>query len=189
MLAGLVGFLVNGTHGIIKGRHPIVSALSGGIYTFTLGTTLWTAREIVVRSWKPDRQYTPRELTMATALGFGVGGGAVSAAFRSRAHFVPGLLVFSITGALGQGAVNAWDARRQNGSPNRDGFWMRIAKSSYSPVTVWSDDEYANVLREKMLKLDVEIAILDDKIAALREQQQQETLQPTSSEASNAGSP
>jgi len=37
-----------------------------------------------------------------------------------------------------------------------------------------SNEEYADMLREKMLKADVEIAVLEDTITALRKQQHDE---------------
>jgi len=49
-----------------------------------------------------------------------------------------------------------------------------MAQKSWSPVTVMSNEEYADMLREKMLKADVEIAVLEDTITALRKQQHDE---------------
>lgn len=57
----------------------------------------------------------------------------------------------------------------------REPFWTRLARQRWSPVRALSDEEYIEMLREKMLKVDVEIAILDDKIAELRRQQEQES--------------
>ena len=50
----------------------------------------------------------------------------------------------------------------------------RIARQSWSPMKVITNDEYAKVLEEKVLKLEVEIAILDDKIAAVRDNARQQ---------------
>lgn len=58
------------------------------------------------------------------------------------------------------------------------GFWRRLSERSWSPVKVMSDEEYAELLQQKMMKVDVEIAILDDRIAALRKEQQPEDLTP-----------
>lgn len=49
-----------------------------------------------------------------------------------------------------------------------------MSERSWTPFRVLSNDEYAEMLREKALKLDVEIAVLDDKIVALKEQQARE---------------
>lgn len=52
-----------------------------------------------------------------------------------------------------------------------------MAEKSWSPVTFMSNEEYVEILREKMLKVDVEVAVLDDKIAALQKQQNDEGVQ------------
>lgn len=46
-----------------------------------------------------------------------------------------------------------------------------MSKKSWTPFKVLTNEEYTEMLRERMLKVDVEIAVLDDKIAALKEQQ------------------
>jgi hypothetical protein len=43
--------------------------------------------------------------------------------------------------------------------------------TSIGLVTHLTDDQYADMLRERLLKVDVEIAVLDDKIAALKKDQ------------------
>ena len=62
-----------------------------------------------------------------------------------------------------------------------------MAQKSWSPVTVMTNEEYATMLREKMLKVDVEIAVLEDKIAALRALQQQEDQLPSETTKSIEG--
>jgi hypothetical protein len=41
--------------------------------------------------------------------------------------------------------------------------------SKWSPVTPLTDRQYEKMLEEKLLKLDAEIAIIDDNIKAVRE--------------------
>lgn len=82
--------------------------------------------------------------------------------------------MFSLFGFLGQTAANKLSARRQVVADPQQSFWRRMSEKSFSPVTVLTDEEYAEMLREKMLKVDVEISIIDDKIAALRKLEQQE---------------
>ena len=45
---------------------------------------------------------------------------------------------------------------------------VRFGESKWSPYTVFTDAEYADMLRQQMLGVDVEISVLDDDIAALR---------------------
>jgi hypothetical protein len=64
----------------------------------------------------------------------------------------------------GQVVVNYWSSHpsRQDGE---DGSWLR---SKWSPLKKLTDREYIEMMEEKMLKLDVEIALIDDRIAELR---------------------
>lgn len=43
--------------------------------------------------------------------------------------------------------------------------------TSIGVVSHLTDEQYAEMLRERKLKVDVEIAILDDKIAAIKKDQ------------------
>lgn len=49
--------------------------------------------------------------------------------------------------------------------------WMN---SKWVPWKKLSDDEYEGMLGERLLKVDAEIAILDESLQALREQQNNE---------------
>lgn len=52
----------------------------------------------------------------------------------------------------------------------KPGFWRRMADAKWSPVTVMTNEEYAQMLQKKVLQVDAEIAVIDDKINVLREQ-------------------
>lgn len=80
--------------------------------------------------------------------------------------------MFAIFGAAGQHIYNRYTAPTD--VRPRENFWKRMSEKSWTPFKVLTNDEYAEMLRDRMLKLDVEIAVLDDKIAALKEQQQRE---------------
>lgn len=89
--------------------------------------------------------------------------------------------MFSLFGCLGQVAYNKLSARPEVNAEPKQGFWRRMSEKSFSPVTVLTNEEYAEMLREKMLKVDVEISIIDDKIAALKEQERREVERTSSS--------
>lgn len=82
--------------------------------------------------------------------------------------------MFTIFGASGQYFFNRWKGPKAVNAEPKQNFWKRMSERSWTPFRVLSNDEYAEMLREKVLKLDVEIAVLDDKIAGLREQQARE---------------
>jgi hypothetical protein len=80
--------------------------------------------------------------------------------------------MFTLFGAGGQHVYNKWTAAPA-AEPKKN-FWRRMSDKSWTPFKVLTNDEYAEMLKEKMLKLDVEIAVIDDKIAGLREQEKRE---------------
>lgn len=79
--------------------------------------------------------------------------------------------MFSIFGASAQGVLSALtEGSPPQSSPvvDRPPLWQRMLRSKWSPVTVLSDEEYLNLLEEKLLKLDAEVAVIDDELNALR---------------------
>lgn len=77
--------------------------------------------------------------------------------------------MFSLFGLAGQVLYDSLDSSRTSPQVHESGMISRIAGSKWSPVSVLSDDDYAAKLREKLLKVDVEIGMVDDRIAALQQ--------------------
>ncbi|KAL8776254.1 MAG: hypothetical protein Q9194_003267 [Teloschistes cf. exilis] len=112
-----------------------------------------------------------------------------------RKNIIPGIIMFSLFGFAGQYIYNALDVRQgslialkdsrpsdinsvtmsrsdqiQSASTNPNKsmsqpIWRRVFNSKWSPMKVLSDEEYEKMLRQKLLRADAEIAILDDDIA------------------------
>ena len=57
-----------------------------------------------------------------------------------------------------------------SGSFDDQSFWRRVADSKYSPMRVLSDEEYEKVLKEKMVRVEAEIAIIDEDIERMQSQ-------------------
>lgn len=89
---------------------------------------------------------------------------------------IPGALVFSLFGAGGQAIAN-WRARRAANAPPSEGngFW-----SKWSPITPLSDEDYEKILEERLLRVEADIAIVDDHIKELRESESQSKKAPES---------
>lgn len=89
---------------------------------------------------------------------------------------IPGMIMFSIIGAAGQAIYNTADARHTDRSTDRqsEGFGRRVANSRWSPIKVLNDDEYATIVKERILRLDVEIALTQDQIGDLQSKAQSE---------------
>lgn len=89
--------------------------------------------------------------------------------------------MFSIFGGAGQAAVNSYQRRREASSETKGKGFLH---SRWSPVTPLSDEEYQAVLQEKLLKLEAEMAIIDDQINDIRAAEAQKTRQDSSGEGS-----
>jgi hypothetical protein len=74
-------------------------------------------------------------------------------------------------GWAGQAMSNKWTATPATPKENKPkrGFWESM--TSIGAVSRLSNDEYAQMLKERKFKIDVEIALLDDKIEAMKRNQ------------------
>jgi hypothetical protein len=83
---------------------------------------------------------------------------------------MPGFVAFSVLGCVGQlsyNAIDAWQAEQQ-GKPARS--WLeRVADSRWVPIKSLSDEKYKEMLQEKLLTVEADIALLDERIQALRD--------------------
>lgn len=128
------------------------------------------SRGLILHAWDTPNQ-TPQDRSKASAIAGVLSGGACGALFRGRSNIIPGALVMGLAGYAGQSFQNwkaATPAVPKSEKPRR-GFWESM--TSIGVVTHLTDEQYAEMLRERLLKVDVEIAVLDDKIAAIKKDQ------------------
>lgn len=88
--------------------------------------------------------------------------------------------MFSLFGWTGQNAYNYLDQKnsqdlkqhaelKEKGKDTpKETLMQKIAKSKWSPMTVLSDEDYVKMMNEKILKVEAEIAMIDDRIEAHR---------------------
>ena len=88
--------------------------------------------------------------------------------------------MFTLFGCLGQTAFDALDARHskqvaydaqvaaEGGGKAGKRFWERVVEMKWSPVTALSDEDYGNMLKEKLLRVEAEIALVDEEVERLR---------------------
>lgn len=100
---------------------------------------------------------------------------------------IPAIAVVSTYGAVGQYLLNKWDARAVSASKGEKKEGWSVA--SFLPLKKMTDQEYEEMLEEKILRLEANIALVDESIAALEAQRTATTksagLSPTSTSASS----
>ncbi|KAJ9244471.1 hypothetical protein DTO271D3_4019 [Paecilomyces variotii] len=166
-LSGSAGLLYGGISGILTSSpHQVVHSVSHGIHWFALGSSFWWLRSNILKlHFQNDA--SPKERAYTSAISGGVAGGAVTRLMGGR--LVPGVVIFSMLGYLGQSSYNAidrWQAQRAQEGPSKP-FLQRLADSKWVPLKALSDEDYKHMLSEKLLNIEAEIALIDDKIQDL----------------------
>jgi len=159
---GVAGVVFGGVAGLFRSANPILFTAAAGTQWFILGSCFFYARGAVLMGNLPF----PRRRQELVASG--VGGclaGAVGGALRSRANILPGAIVVGIMGLVGQAGVHGVQRNNSN-TFEREPLIQRLMR--WLPFKPLSDDEYEGILREKLLRIEAEISILDDEIDELR---------------------
>jgi hypothetical protein len=83
--------------------------------------------------------------------------------------------MFAAFGAAGQTVYNMSNVGKPALKPEASSRnkWL---SSKWSPVKILSDDEYEQMLQEKLLRVNAEITLVDESIQALRCEEAKETL-------------
>jgi len=167
-VSGISGLLFGGVAGILRSSTPTLFAIASGIQWFTLGSTYWAARGIMLNVWERD-MIKPSDAIATSSIAGGIAGCA-GGLLRGRRNVVPGAIVFAILGGAGQTIYSFADARHSaysNLSAKLE-TRSRWLDSKWSPVKVLSDDEYEGMLQEKLLRVKAEIALIDESIVELQ---------------------
>jgi hypothetical protein len=87
---------------------------------------------------------------------------------------IPGFITCSLFGFLGQSLLNKVQQRNADRKPTaRDNtnILQRIANSRFTPVKSLSNEEYEDMLKEKLIRIEADIALIDEDLALLRTQE------------------
>ncbi|EYE96559.1 uncharacterized protein EURHEDRAFT_411063 [Aspergillus ruber CBS 135680] len=164
-LSGCTGLAYGGAAGVIRSPHPVIHSISCGIHWFACGTTFWWLRSNILNMHYEDKA-TPKQRSYVSALSGGIAGGGVTRLMGGR--LLPGTIIFSLLGFVSQGAFNAIDTwqMEQANVPSKP-FLQQLADSKWIPLRSLSDDDYRGMLNEKVLSIEAEVALLDEKIQEL----------------------
>ncbi|EFR04807.1 hypothetical protein MGYG_07814 [Nannizzia gypsea CBS 118893] len=167
-LVGTCGLLYGGVSGVLRAHHPIIKSISTGVYWFAFGSSFWWLRSNILRIQFEDNA-TAKERIYSSVASSGISGGAINWAMNRR--FLPGLVICSMLGFVGQYSYNTLEKRqaRLQSEPASTKTWAeRMADSRWVPIRNLSDEQYKAMLQEKLLGVDVEIALIDDRLKELR---------------------
>jgi len=176
---GTTGLLTGGVWGLLlSSPTPSLFAIASSFQWFALGSTFWATRSTLLYTSYPSS--TPSDRLSASSYAGGITGGTIGGLLRGRRNVIPGTIMFTLFGFVGQTIYNRLDARhseqvalevenvREGKEKKETGFWNRMAEMKWSPMKTLSDGEYGNILREKLLRVDAEIALLDEQMEKLR---------------------
>ncbi|KFA52916.1 hypothetical protein S40293_00879 [Stachybotrys chartarum IBT 40293] len=170
---GTVGVFAGIGGAIAKDISPVIGGMFTGFQWFTVGGSYWLTRSLLARASGGDEQLRPIEKTAISAVS-GTAAGAVSGLLRGPTKIIPSMIVWSLVGAGGQLVTNRISIKQSKPRDENDS-WLR---SKWSPLQKLTDQEYITYLEEKRLRVDADIALIDERIAALqqlRESQEKDT--------------
>ncbi|KAI9649008.1 hypothetical protein NHQ30_001574 [Ciborinia camelliae] len=178
-LSALSGTIVGGFSGILVSQTPVLFAVASSIQWGIIGTTFWGTRTALLSRYKTASAYPkPQEKALSTTLAASLAG-ATGGILRGPKNVLPGFVVFGAAGYVGQRIYDAVDERKmeemrleEGGKKDSGESWMN---SKWVPWKKLTDDEYEGMLKERLLKVDAEIAILDESLESLRGQQNNES--------------
>jgi hypothetical protein len=95
-------------------------------------------------------------------------------------------LVWGLVGFASQSAYNFADARHtlsvakelQREATGGLGFWDRAMRSKWSPVTRLTTEEYENMLRERLLAIEADLALVNEEIEKLERMKREQEKGP-----------
>ena len=196
--SGISGTIVGSIWALYRSRYPRLLTTLYGLQSFAIGSTFWATRSTLlhIRPFSDNASMSeppsPVDRLTASTISGGLAGGSILAIAGGRRAFVPGTLVYALMGFAGQSAF-IWANERHARSAEIDGIqkdgeavgreelkggWIdRVAGMKWTGLTKLSNEEYAGMLAEKVLKIDAQIAIIDEQIEKLKveEKDQQAT--------------
>ncbi|OTA03959.1 hypothetical protein A9Z42_0044900 [Trichoderma parareesei] len=164
---GAAGVMAGVAGAIARDTSPVASGAVTGFQWFALGGSFWFTRSVTVRAMGGDEQLRPVDKTIASTIG-GSAAGAVAGLIRGPGKILPAMVMWGVLGAGGQMVANGLSNRKPKAKDENDS-WFR---SKWSPLKKLTDQEYIDMMEEKILRVDADIALIDDRIAELKSVEQ-----------------
>ncbi|KAL7273052.1 hypothetical protein RUND412_004110 [Rhizina undulata] len=125
-------------------------------------------------------KFTDLERIYISGISGAVTGCTLGLLLRGRSNAIPGAMVWGLLGMGGQYAYNLADTRRTEdvikqqsvSQVQQEGpapsLWERYLRSRWSPVKPLTHEEYENLIKEKLLAVEADIAIMNEEIEKLK---------------------
>ncbi|KAG5934358.1 hypothetical protein E4U53_000710 [Claviceps sorghi] len=182
LYSGTVGILAGIGGAIARDTSPVASGFFSGVQWFMLGSSFWFTRNVGIRAYGGEDKMRPVDKVAVSGVA-GSSAGAVAGLARGPARLLPAIVIWGLIGSSGQAVANRWSSTAEAGQAKADGTsWLW----KMSPLKKLTDEEYMDIMKEKILKVEVDIALIDDRIAELRAAE--EANRPTST-GENGSSP
>ncbi|KAF1994933.1 hypothetical protein P154DRAFT_501089 [Amniculicola lignicola CBS 123094] len=205
--AAIPGFVIGAFAGTLRTSTPVLFATASSLQWFALGSTFWAWRACLLNRdgvrnrWRHTRgapllprndlSPTEQDRVIASTVSGSVSG-ALAGAMRGARNVAPGALMFAIFGFAGQHAYNWQEAREakaaQEPPKEKKTFMQRLADSNWFPMRALSDEEYETMLNERLLQVEAEIALVDERIVQLKKEQQEQKVAGVEKESENSKS-
>ncbi|KAE9983537.1 hypothetical protein BLS_004119 [Venturia inaequalis] len=190
-ISGGIGLLCGGTATVLQPSHqpgirPSVIVAKFGIEGALLGGAFSSIRWALLET-RIKNEITPSTRVYCSSIAGGLSAALAGTIMRkvpltsSIDNFsrnsglrptVLGVLGGTIFGYVGQKGYNSLDRKNTEAITTpiapKEPLWRRMVNSKYSPMSVLTNKQYEEILQEKLLRVDTEIAIIDDDIAKLR---------------------
>ncbi|TGJ84420.1 hypothetical protein E0Z10_g4360 [Xylaria hypoxylon] len=160
MVTGGIGLLFGAGTGIVRSAPPTIFALFAGFQWFTLGSSYMASRGLLCHALGGEENLSSPGLVKVSGMAGGVAG-MVGGMIRGPKNILPGMLFFGTLGA-GSSYLSQLTQGTESGPKTS---WL---DSKWSPMQPLSDQDYIDKVEEKILRLDAEIAIIDENIASLK---------------------
>lgn len=160
---GTLGLLTGAAAGIIRSAPVGLYAATTGIQWFVLSSSFWGSRQIAFNALAQRVDVSPSRDNLIATSTAGAFSGATAGLLRGPKNILPGALVFSLLGLGGAALQNKLRSREQSES-----WFRKVVDGKWSPITRITNEDWERILEEKLLRVETEIAVLDNSIEELR---------------------
>ncbi|KAK3399330.1 hypothetical protein B0T20DRAFT_197722 [Sordaria brevicollis] len=166
--AGTLGIITGAALGIVRSAPVKLFAVATGIQWFVLSSSFWGSRQVALNALAQRADVSPSRDNLIATGAAGAFSGATAGLLRGPKNVLPGALVISMLGLGGAALQNKLRSGEQSES-----WFRKVIDGKWSPITRITNEDWERILEEKLLRVETEIAVLDDSIEELRKNEEE----------------